>query len=130
LVKVKGCVGGKGEWKLSLECISPVTITKLKKSGTTQKASAVALKRSLDPAPERALEELKKAFATYAGSKTFRTGNKYAEFEVERAAAISSVEVLLDFLLNVLPLPLPTLNQLATASDKKCGSLLLQVMRQ
>jgi hypothetical protein len=130
LVKVKGSVGGKGEWNLSLECISPVTITKLKKSGTTQKASAVALKRSLDPAPEGTLEELKKAFATYASSRTFRTGNKYAEFEVERAAAISSAEVLLDFLLNVLLLPLPTLNQLGTASDKERASLLLQVMRQ
>lgn len=130
LVKVVGSTGGKGEWKLSLECISPVTITKLKKSGTTQKASAVALKRSLDQAPEGALEELKKAFANYARSDKFRAANKCADFEAERAAAISSVEVLLDFLLKVLPLPLPALNQFATASDKQRARLLLEVMRQ
>jgi hypothetical protein len=29
-----------------------------------------------------------------------------------------------------LPLPVPTLNQLATASDKQRASLLLEVMRQ
>ncbi len=67
------------------------------------------LKRSLDQAPEGALEELKKAFATYARSDKFRAANKCADFEAERAAAISSVEVLLDFLLRVLPLPLPAL---------------------
>jgi hypothetical protein len=59
-----------------------------------------------------------------------RAANKCADFEAERAAAISSVEVLLDFLLKVLPLPLPALNQLATASDRQRASLLLEVMRQ
>jgi hypothetical protein len=130
LVKAVGSVSGKGEWKLSLQCISPVTITTLKKSGATQKASAVALKRSVDHPPQGALEELKAAFAKYASSKSFRAANKCAGFEAERAAAISSVEVLLDFLLQALPLPLPALNQLATASDRERVSRLLEVMRQ
>jgi hypothetical protein len=129
LVKIVGSTGGKGEWNLSVECISPVTITKLKKSGTTLKASAVALKRSVDPAPKEVLEELREAFAAYAKSKAFRASNKCADFEAERAAAISSVEVLLDFLLKNLPLPSSTLSQLATASDKQRATL-LQAMRQ
>jgi hypothetical protein len=129
LVRVVGSSGGKGEWQLLLECLSPVTISKLKKSATTLKASAVALKRPVEPAPAGALDELKKAFAIYAKSKTFRAANKSADFEAERAAAISSVEVLLDFLLKNLPLPSPTLNQLAAASDKQRATL-LQAMRQ
>jgi hypothetical protein len=130
LVKVHGADGGKGSWNLRVGCVAPVTVTGAKKEKTGTKATVVPFTRPAEPASDQQFQELRAAFAGHAREDAkFRKHAPAADFEADRAAAITQVNLLLDMLLTKLKLPKNTLAKLAVASDKERATILLEFLR-